>query len=186
MLLKVRFEQALRPGDPLLPRHFAVDERRHRAGQLAQAPPKALLHQCIDQEPPIGFAERLFEQLQAIVMALLALAKQGIRRETQSAGPRRDIGSGCVNPLCPIFGIICVGCRLRNPFHIKNAVAQPEDRRNKASEPLAGEKRMVAQPAPANAFGKDKARLLDAPRRCQPHFKYSLEMRAAHLKRSVA
>ena len=114
-------------------------------------------------------------------MTLLALTEEGVRLKVQGACARCDIRCGGVYALRPAFSVVFRRRRLDKPFGVENAVAQPKHWRDEALKPLAGNKGMVAQPPPTDAFGEDIARLLAALRRHQPHLENPLEMRAAHV-----
>src|SRR5215470_8000839 len=74
---------------------------------------------------------------------------------------------------------------LRKPFHIDNSIAQPEDGRDEAREPVAGQKCMVTEPSPADALGQDVAGLLLPLRGLQPNLVDSLESGAAPAGREI-
>src|SRR5436853_2942250 len=106
----------------------------------------------------VDATERLRQKPVSMVVPLHIEAGNRMRVEFQTAHPSGHIGSGSIDELISIFRHR-EGRILRNPQHVKNAVAKAHDWRVKPRQPMPGEKSAIAVPSPADALCQNVAAL---------------------------
>ena len=108
-------------------------------------------------------------------MSVQTQARRRIVRQAQFAYACDNIRRSRVDACLPVLLYGMGNYRLRNPFHVEDPVTQTQERRDMTREALAGQKRVIAEPSPADALGEDKSSFLAPGSRLQLHFVDVLE-----------